>query len=112
MLRRIAAQEGTTDGEQVLLEGMLLHHASATGLTWRERRIRPLLHPGDRLVIDGFDRLCPGEQWLILGILFFQFMDRPQEMNPTALMQALVDVVARVKITAEDSAKVFPEQLV
>src|SRR5271167_1653745 len=43
-------------------------------------------------------------------MLLFELMHIAQEMHPTALMQALMDVVACVKVTAQDSTEVLANQ--
>jgi hypothetical protein len=74
MLRAGGPHVGTADLEQLLLEGMLLRHARLLRLSWRKVRVRTLLGPGHRLLIDGFDGGSPAEELLILRILLFELM--------------------------------------
>ncbi len=67
--------------------------------------------PSDGLIIESFHSFGPQVQGFIVGILLFQLMDIPEEVDPTALMQALMDVVAAVEVTAEHALKVTAEQL-
>ena len=38
-------------------------------------KIRAMLNPSDRFVIDGFDRGGPGAELLVVRILLFEVMD-------------------------------------
>lgn len=60
---------------EMLLEGVLLCHAKAVELAWRQSGIEWLLDPGNRLLIDRFHILGPGQQNLILGIELLEIMD-------------------------------------
>ncbi len=57
------------------LEGMLLCYANLLRLSWGKIGVRAMLCPGDRLLIEVFDRFGPTQQWLIAGILLFELMD-------------------------------------
>src|SRR5947209_12878681 len=96
-----------TELPETLLEGVLLCHAHAVALAWRQGGFEFLFGPGYRLLIDGFDILGPASQFLILGKIVFQIMDVAQEVNPTTLMQTLMDVVSGVEITSDPSLVVL-----
>src|SRR5450755_1840438 len=95
---------------QALLEGVLLRHAKLLLLSWRQRGIRWLLRPSESLVIESLDVRGPGLQRLILGEVFLELMQVAGEMHPATLMQALMDVVARVEIAAQHSLEGLAEQ--
>src|SRR5258708_18832258 len=111
MLRGAASHVGATDIQQVLLEGMLLCHASLLLLAWGKVRVRTLLGPGHGLLIARFDGCGPGEELLIVRILHFEFMPIAQAMHPAALMQALMTSVAGREVAAEHAAVVLAAQL-
>ena len=50
-----------------MFEDVLLLHASLALLLRRERGIKPLVHPRYRLLVDGFHRACPDQQFFIGG---------------------------------------------
>src|SRR5260370_15526105 len=111
MLRGAASHVGATDIQQVLLEGMLLCHASLLLLAWGRVRVWTLLGPGQGLLIDRFDGCGPGEELLIVRILLFEVMPIAQAMHPAALMQALMTSVAGREVAAEHAAVVLADQL-
>src|SRR5258708_7233179 len=111
MLRGEGSHLGATDIQQVLLEGMLLCHASLLLLAWGKVRVRTLLGPGHGLLIDRFDGCGPGEELLIVRILLFEVMPIAQAMHPAALMQALMTSVAGREVAAEHAAVVLADQL-
>ncbi len=73
--------------------------------------VRVLHGPADRFVIDRFNLPGPSPQHLILRKLLLELMDIAQEMDPTPLVQPLMDVVTRVEIAAQDSLEVVPDQV-
>src|SRR5712691_2895815 len=111
MLRGAGSHVGATDREQLLLEGMLLYHASLLLLAWGKVRVRTLLGPGHRLLIDRFDGCGPGEERLIVRMLLCELMPIAQEMHPSALMPALMTIVAGREVAAEHAAVVLADQL-
>ena len=74
--------KGLTECPQLLLEGVLLRHANVLTFPWRKGKVRTLRGPGDRRIIDRFDVLGPGEQYLILRKLLLEIMHIAQEMDP------------------------------
>src|SRR5947209_3063293 len=90
---------------EALLEGVLLCHPNTIALAWREVGIQFLCYPSHGLLIDGFDVLGPPSQLLVVGKIVFELMHVAEEMNPTALVQTLMDVVSRIKIAAQHPLK-------
>src|SRR5258708_8663048 len=109
MLRGVGPYVGAGDRKQLLLEGMLLRHTRLLRVSWGEVRLRTLLGPGHGLLIDGLDGCGPVVQLLIVRILLFELMPIAQEMHPTALMQALMAVVAGIEVTAKHPAVVLTD---
>jgi len=56
------------------------------------------------------DAFGPSQKRFIMGVELFEIMDISQEMHPAPLMQPLMDVVACVKVTAEYSLVLIPNQ--
>src|SRR5260221_10325666 len=111
MLRGVGPYVGAADRKQLLLEGMLLRHTRLLRLSWGEVRLRTLLGPGHGLLIDGLEGCGPVVQLLIVWILLFELMPIAQEMHPTALMQALMAVVASIEVTAEHAPVLLADHL-
>src|SRR5258708_10448753 len=111
MLRGVGHEVGATDRKQLLLEGVRLRHTRLLRLSWGEVRLRTLLGPGHGLLVDGLDGCGPVVQLLIVRILLFELIPIAQEMHPTALMQALMAVVAGIEVTAKHPAVVLTDQL-
>ena len=74
LLRRGRSEVGATDFEQVLLEGMLVPQASLLLLWWGEVRVRTLLGPGHRLLLDVLNGCGPAQELLIVRMLLFEVM--------------------------------------
>src|SRR2546430_8865600 len=96
---------------QTLLEGMLLRHAHPLLVAWGEPRIGRLFYPGHGLLIEPFDFLGPRSQRLIVGKSLFEVMRIAEEMDPAALMQPVMDVVAGVEIAAQHAREVLADEL-
>jgi hypothetical protein len=94
---------------QLLLEGVL--ERDPLGVLFREGQQRVRDRSSFGSLVDLLDFFDPLPQLRVIGMQLFEFVDVAQEMNPTPLMQALMDVVAGVKIAAQDSLELVADQL-
>ncbi len=74
VLRSLSVGVGVAEAAELLLEGVLLRHAKSSLLAWRQREVRPMLSPGNSLIIDGFDAPGPGHQGRVTWILLLEVM--------------------------------------
>src|SRR5581483_6791031 len=93
---------------QLLLEGVLERHPLCILLGRGQLCIRSGGSSG--AFIDLFDMLGPLLHLPIVRMLLLELVDIAQEMHPTALMQALMDVVARVKVAAQHARELLADQ--
>ena len=98
MHKRLGLDKGCAHLPQLLLKGVLKRHS--LGKLFGGRQVRVWRGSAFGPFVDLLDLVSPLPQIHLVKMQLFEIVDIAQEMDPTSLMQTLMDVVSSVKIAA------------